>query len=135
MREEMSLDSKTVTSLILLVCTLLALGLAYYFYSQTVKLRTNASIASQAENQSLIKAVGKLIVLPDGEQPTIATVVDPEKLKAQPFFAKASKDDKVLIFTNAKKAILYSPSQNKIIEVAPISIGAPTDGTAVEAKK
>jgi hypothetical protein len=71
-----------------------------------------------------VAAVGKLIVLPTDEQPTLATVVDPSKLKNQPFFAQAQKGDQVLIYTNARKAILYSPTANKIVEVAPLIIGA-----------
>jgi hypothetical protein len=67
------------------------------------------------------------MVLPADETPTIATVSDPEKLKDQPFFANAKKGDKVLIFSNSAKAILYSPTEDKIVEVAPInsSAGAP----------
>jgi hypothetical protein len=39
--------------------------------------------------------------------------------------------DKVLIYSRAQKAILYSPSKNKIIEVAPINLTAPTTATPV----
>lgn len=51
--------------------------------------------------------------------------MDPEKLRDQPFFANAQRGDKVLIYANAKKAILYNPPSNKIIEVAPVNIGNP----------
>lgn len=62
------------------------------------------------------------LTLPSDEQPTVATVSDPNKLKDQPFFAGAEKDDKLLIYTNSKKAIIYRPSTNKIINVGPIAI-------------
>lgn len=87
------------------------------------------------ENKQLIAEVGKLIVLPADEEPTIATVSDLDKLKDQPFFAKAQLGDKVLIYTNAKKAILFRPLDEKIIELAPLinnqpSEPAPTDAVA-----
>jgi len=70
----------------------------------------------------LVKEVGQLIELPK-ETPTVATITDENKLKDQAFFANAKNGDKVLIFTNSKKAILYRPSLKKIIEVAPINLG------------
>ncbi len=88
------------------------------------KFNDPQGVAKQ-ETRDLVAAVSKLIVLPDGEDPTVATVSEPNKLKSQAFFAKAQKGDKVLIYTNAKKAILYNPETNKIIEVAPINIGNP----------
>jgi len=63
--------------------------------------------------------------LPKDEEPTIATVLDKEKLKDQLFFAKAENGDKVIIYSKNQKAILYRPSINKIIDVAPISIAPP----------
>ena len=65
----------------------------------------------------------EFIVLPEDEQPTIATVSDPEVLKGQPFFAKAKKGFKVLIYANAKKSILYDPFENKVVETASMNIG------------
>lgn len=101
-----------------------AIGAAGYFYKQFRDIQNNPNKMAQDELNSILIAVGKLIVLPTGEQPTMATVTDPEKLGGQPFFVHAKKGDKVLIYTNAKKAILYSPEINKIIEVAPLNIGA-----------
>ena len=66
------------------------------------------------------------MVLPKDETPTLATVSDPEKLKDQRFFVNAVKGDKVLVYSLAKKAILYSPSLDKIIEVAPVNVGGET---------
>ncbi len=117
---------------ILIILFFSAAGLATYFYKRAVycakqfdELKENPQKFVQEEIKNLIAKVGKLVVLPEGEQPTIATVNDPEALKNQPFFANAKKGDKVLIYTNAKKAILYDPVNNKIVEIAPISIGTP----------
>ena len=91
---------------------------------QLAEFKKNPQIAAQEETQELLNKVGMLIVLPQGEQPIVATVSDPEKLQSQAFFSSAKKGDKVLIYTNAKKAILYDPVADKILEVAPVNIGA-----------
>jgi hypothetical protein len=76
------------------------------------------------ESQDLVAKVGVLIELPSGETPTIATVTDITKVKDQAFFTNAQNGDKLLIYPQAKKAILYRPSTNKVINVAPLVIGA-----------
>jgi hypothetical protein len=76
----------------------------------------------QAENDSLVAEVGKLIVLPSDEKPTIATVTDAEKIKDQSFFKNAKNGDKIIIYTGTKKAILYRPSEKRIIEVGAVNI-------------
>lgn len=82
---------------------------------------------ASAEVKALVSKVSKLIVLPD-EEPTVATVTDPSKLAGQAFFATAQTGDKVLIYANAKKAVLYRPSEGKIVEVAPINLGEGDSG-------
>lgn len=84
--------------------------------------------AAKAETERIKKEVAALIEVPENESPTIASVVDASKLSNQAFFAKAQNGDRVLMYAQAKKAILYRPSTKKIIEVAPINIGA--DGQA-----
>jgi len=118
--------------LVLLVAVVVASsGVAVYFYNEYKDLKANPNKTTQDEVSKFVGLVSKLMILPDGETPTIATVADLEKLKDQPFFGKAKVGDKVLIYTNAKRAILYSPESNKIIEVAPINIGAtPTPASA-----
>ncbi len=120
----MSTSQKTLAGVVAVV-VLASLSAAFYFHSQFNQLKADPQKAVQAESKDLIARVGNLIVLPEGEEPTIATVTDTELLKSQPFFANAKKGDKVLIYTNARKAILYSPESDKIVEVAPVNIGAP----------
>jgi hypothetical protein len=122
-------------SLIGLVVVLLlgATAAAGYYYKQYDTLKKNPNKTAQDETAATIAAVGKLIALPEGEQPTLATVTDPEKLKSQTFFAHAQKGDKVLVYTGAKKAILYNPTSNMIIEVAPVNIGESTASNNTDA--
>lgn len=118
---------KRISRGFLILILLILAGIAVYFYSQyqnTKTLLQNPNQASSEETKTLLTQVGKLIELPTGESPTIATVSDKTKLLDQPFFAKAENGDKVLIYSNAKKAILYRPSINKIIEVAPVNMGS-----------
>ncbi len=124
-----TVQAKTSTLIFLLIIIAVAsTGAAYYFYrnnQQAQKLLHDPDAVAREEIKSIVDKVGIFIELPANEEPTLATVSDKEKLKDQPFFTKAENGDKVLIYTQEKKAILYRPSTNKIIEVAPINLGAP----------
>lgn len=112
---------------IILVCGIgFGIYTIYTLQTQVKKMKVSSQTSQEAQKEeakALVAKVGALISVPSDEQPTIATVTDPEKLKSQAFFAAAKIGDKVLIFTVAKKAILYRPSENKIIEVSPVTIG------------
>lgn len=97
-----------------------------YFYKQykdSQQKLANPAEAAKEEVAKIIASIGKLMVLPSDEEPTVATVADRDKLKDQLFFTNAQNGDKVVIYTKAKKAILYRPTTNKIIEVAPVNLG------------
>jgi uncharacterized protein YneF (UPF0154 family) len=120
------LKMHVIALVFLIVVTILAvLTGAYYYlqYQKTQALLKNPSLHSQQEIQAVIQNIGRLIDLPTDEQPTVATVSDINKLKDQPFFSHAKNGDKVLIYTKAKKAILYDPVANKIIEVSTVNLG------------
>ncbi len=79
--------------------------------------------------QDVVAAVSKIFRLPEGEEPVMATITDPEKLRDQPFFVYATKGDRVLIYNTAKKAILYRPSEQRIIDVTALNINPPQQPT------
>lgn len=109
-----------LVSVLLLVA---AVATAGYFYMQYKKATsTKTAAAQQQEVASLTSKVAKLIALPAGETPTLATVTDVQKLKDQQFFKNAANGDKVLIYQKSLKAYLYRPSENKIIEVGPVRL-------------
>lgn len=106
-----------------IILALCVAGYFYYQYQHTQALLQNPNLAAQQQTNDLISAVGRLMQLPTTETPTIATVSDITKLQNQPFFKNAKNGDKLLIFTKAQKAILYRPSENKIIDVTTVNIG------------
>lgn len=129
-------SKKMLTTLVaLLVIIGLAAAGGYYYnkYNNSQKEVTRLSNPQEAAKSQVSDAVvkiGRLVYLPSGETPTLATVADPTKLKDQAFFANAKVGDQVLIYTQAKKAILYRPSTNKIVEIAPVNIGATSQPAA-----
>src|ERR1035437_5398942 len=119
--------NKSLWLIVVVVVLIIAALPSYYYYNQYQKaqmLLQNPKASATAEAAVLVDKVGKLIELPTTETPTIATVSDIAKLAGQAFFANAKNGDKVLIFTQTKEAILYRESINKIIQVAPVNLGA-----------
>ncbi|MDO8499228.1 MAG: hypothetical protein Q7S66_01040 [bacterium] len=117
------LDAKKILLLGLFIVLVSSLAANYFFQRRLSDLKQNPQKLNQEETAQLVERVGKIIILPEGEQPTVATVADLSRLKDQPFFAKAQVGFKVLLYTQSRKAILYDPVENKIVEVAPINIG------------
>lgn len=116
----MKINKVVLVLLVLLV--LLAAGAAYLFM-QVSALKQDPDALARKEAEEMVAIVGKLILLPKDELPTVATVSDPTKLAGQAFFAKAKVGDKVLLYPTARKAYLYDPTANRILEVAPINLG------------
>ncbi len=111
--------------LFLIVVAILGVGGSYYFYGKYSAIKANPNLEAKKETDALVAVVGKLIELPKEETPTVATILDKEKLKGQLFFKSAENGDKLLAYNVAMVAVLYRPSTNKIINVAPITINQP----------
>lgn len=107
----------------LLFVALCAAGYFYYQYQQSPR------VADAKEIGALKETVGSFFMLPEGEEPTLATVTDREKLADQPFFQKAENGDKVLIYSASGRAILYRPSAQKIVDVTTVNVNQPTPET------
>ncbi|MBA3724052.1 MAG: LytR C-terminal domain-containing protein [Candidatus Levybacteria bacterium] len=111
------------------ILVLVAAGFAVYYFMQyqnSQSLLKDPQKATAQETGKIVDEVGRLIVLPQNEQPQIATVSDVNALKQQSFFAQAKNGDIVLIYTKAQKAVLYDPVQKKVVEVGPINVAAAT---------
>src|SRR6185295_10118841 len=108
---------------VLLILTLASSAAAVFLYKQNLAMRQNPNKITEGEIEKVVAKVSKLILLPEDEKPTLATVTDPGPLRDQPFFAKAKSGDQVLLYAGARKAILYDPVANKIVEVASLNLG------------
>ncbi len=126
--------------LIIGLIVLAAISAGGYLLYQTFQSRsiTTDPTNSQEEVRRLVEVVGKLIDLPLGEEPSVATITDIENLKSKPFFKNAKNGDKVLIYMNAQEAILFDPVASKVLDVASLNIGTisatPTSAPAVPSK-
>lgn len=127
------ISHKRIALIVLVVVAVVGLYGSLYFYNKYKSLNTDATVQAKKETDRLVSLLSKLMELPQGETPTIATISDKEKLKDQPFFVSAENGDVLFAYTTSMKAVLYRPSTNKIINVAPISINQSkniTEGTA-----
>ena len=107
----------TLGQAFLLILLSVSLGVSYFFYE-----RYNSAIDKESEARKLSKSVEQIAVVPPESTPTIATVTDPKALEDQTFFVNAQTGDKVLIYIEAKRAVLYRPSTNKIVEIGPFAL-------------
>ena len=110
------------------------MGMCTWQFFEVQKLRDPDYAGEQAkiEAEELKDRVAKLMQLPD-EDATVATVQDAAKLAGQDFFKDAKDGDKVLIFTAARKAVIYRPDENKIINSGPIVINSVGSTDTVDA--
>lgn len=125
------LPSKTglIIVLILFILASAGFGWSYYKYSQTKKeLAKLSSIDGQKqiakqEIEDLLKKIRRHMVLPDGEEPVVATITDKDLLaKEQPFYAQAHNGDRVIAYMTARKAIIFDPVRDIIVNSGPIYV-------------
>ncbi|HVZ12078.1 MAG TPA: LytR C-terminal domain-containing protein [Patescibacteria group bacterium] len=112
-------NSKILVYGLVLVAAIIVVGGGLYFYNKNSGDQTSQVTR---QTQELVNRVGHLLVLPKNETPTIATVTDKTKLAGQPFFADAENGDKVLLYGQSQRAVLFRPSTNQIVNVSPLNL-------------
>ena len=81
-----------------------------------------------SQDAAIVRKVAKHLLIPE-EQPTIVRIEDPENLVGeQPFYQGAEDGDYLLIFTGARKAVIYSRKHDIIINAGPIYAGQELEG-------
>ncbi|OGE64845.1 hypothetical protein A3I48_04390 [Candidatus Daviesbacteria bacterium RIFCSPLOWO2_02_FULL_36_7] len=100
-------------------------GYLFYQFSRPYLFNSSATktVLNKEEMKNLVEEIGKIAKLPQREDPSVATVTDISKLKDQPVFAESKNGDRVLLYTNAQKVVIYDPISRKIVNIAPLTAG------------
>ncbi|OGG41604.1 hypothetical protein A2837_00410 [Candidatus Kaiserbacteria bacterium RIFCSPHIGHO2_01_FULL_46_22] len=107
--------------LLLLLVIISGIFFAHRSYFNPEAVANREAERQKAENEELIEEVGKLMILPQ-EEPLIYQIDDPELLMSeQPFFVGAEEGDKLIVYPNAAKAIIYSQTRKMIVNVGPVT--------------
>lgn len=124
------MSNRGLSRLFFIILLVVAVGgfLWYYFSYQQLKDEVDLLSDPAAQQELYMKEVedilvkvGRLIVLPEGEIPELATVQDAAALAAeQAFFEGTVNGDKLLIYS--QKALIYSPSRDILVNVGPIYV-------------
>lgn len=81
--------------------------------------------SSDLNSVNVVKArVGKHALLPTNEEPALLTVTDTSKLTTA-FLKQTRNGDKVLVYAKNKKAIIYRPDADRIVDIGPVMIDKP----------
>ncbi len=119
-------NHRIIVLLLLLVIASIFAGWSFLRLQITInKIKTNNIDTTVTEEQSmqqyynLIKLVQKHIVVNSNEEPFVAIVGDGDVArKLQPFFSQAKTDDVIVMYSD--KAILFRPSEDKIVNIGPV---------------
>lgn len=120
-RQKKSFRVLIIFFVLLTIAVLGILGTIYFYAKARTLASDKENVVTQEKVKELVVRLGKLIELPKDETPTIATISDVAKLRGQTFFSAARNGDLLFAYPVWMKAILYRPSINKIINVAPIT--------------
>jgi hypothetical protein len=124
-RQRSLINKRSAPWLAVLVLLIVSLFLFAQYHQAQAKLQS-----SSQQDAALVKQLGKIVLLPSSETPTIANVNDASKAKQQSaFFANAEDGDKVIVYNNEHQVILYRPSAGKIINFS-TSLKITTSGSS-----
>jgi uncharacterized protein (UPF0333 family) len=93
-------------------------------------LSANASAKlTDSQVSRIVERIGKFMVLPENETPTVVVVHDAESAQQQAFYQGVKNGDVLVVYS--KTAILYDPVHNKLLNVSPLSRAEATPQASV----
>jgi len=122
-------DWNKIGVIVFITALIITSTVLFFKYKRSQEILNNPQVLVKEETKQIVSKISRFMELPN-EEFTLVTVNDVSKLKNQLFFKNAKNGDKVLIYINAKKAILYRPSTNKIIEVSALDMNNKANATS-----
>lgn len=86
---------------------------------QLQEIKESTERSGQQVADEVLGKVRAHMVLPEDVQPTVATIIDVDRLRETSDFYKNAKNGDHLILT-ATRAILYNPDTDRVIDVVPV---------------
>ena len=135
---EKTLRTRLLVTILILVLVAVFLVVAFFLNQRRMAAEEQLKqmsvrmdqINQQKENDqksAILARLGKHIMLPEGIKPTVAEIMDIATLRARSSFYNNADNGDYLIVTNVR-AILYSPTKDRIIDVMPIQLERNTPG-------
>lgn len=109
---------------------ILLAALGYYYVQYQKLLRANAPQAAQVQTQKIVGDIEKLMYVGNDTGAQLAVITDVTKLQGQNFFVGAQNGDDLVIFPAEQKAVIYRPSNNKIVNIGPYSASSGSAASA-----
>lgn len=98
------------------IVLLAAIGLCVVLF---LKYREAVDTNPNNVEQKTIETVAKLVVTPD-ERPTVVTVQDASKLSNPELASRAEDGDRLLVYSQNRRVIMYRPANGKIVDILSI---------------
>lgn len=95
--------------------------------TQLEELRQSAGTSGQAVADEVLGKLRRHLDVPTDPEPTVATIVGAEGLKEYGEFYQSADNGDYLIITQ-KRAILYDPDRDIILDVVPVTIDPDSGG-------
>lgn len=121
------------------VVVVVALGFStVYLFRENRDLNDQLTLSTEEKNRRLVQEINEVYDLPEGEEPVVAIVTDPEEFKAQyTAFDNAEEGDYLLFYRKARLNVLYRQDEKRVVKTAdvvvPISVELVGSQAAIDA--
>jgi hypothetical protein len=103
--------------LLVVVAVVIAVSVIYFINNGSGNSNSNNS----GSDTDILTRLSAVMILPEGEKPSISTVTDAEGLKnGATFYRDAENGDKILVYAQSGKIIIYREADDLIVNVGPI---------------